>query len=456
MEKSDKTGKSLFDQRSGDFYDPWETTPEERRRRTIRKRLLEYVDYAREHVPFYAERLADVDRKGDHPLKKIKPMTSAELREHLPPLSRDLVARAGSDYTVFQSGGTTGMPKSTLFSHDELEGLNLPNARGFYALGLNKEDRVADLFAVGGLYMTFVHINRMLQQYGCMNFPFSNHTPPDFIHTVTKLFNVNSFAGISSVVLGALRRMAEIGLDGIHVEKIFYGGEHLYEADKAELRERFGVKMIGAPGYGTVETWYIGYQCLECGTGVFHAHDDQCYIEIVDPETGEHVAPGEVGSLYATPMPRRLMPNVRYAVGDRAKWLPKPCPCGRTTPLFKLLGRGDDVLRIGFDSVDYNYVQECAAKNGRVSGTIQMEKRRLEGRDLLVVRIETDAPAGAYDEIGKALAAAIAEGRPSLRDEVAKGTVWPVKVELLATGQLPRNPRTGKLIRIIDAIKDED
>ena len=29
--------------------------------------------------------------------------------------------------------------------------------------------------------------------------------------------------------------MTELGAEGIHIEKIFYGGEHLYEADKKEL-----------------------------------------------------------------------------------------------------------------------------------------------------------------------------------------------------------------------------
>ena len=51
--------------------------------------------------------------------------------------------------------------------------------------------------------------------------------------------------------------------------------------------------------------------------------------------------------LYATALPRRLTPIVRYRVGDRARWLGCRCACGRTTPLFELLGRGDDILRIG-------------------------------------------------------------------------------------------------------------
>src|SRR5262249_34222306 len=157
---------------------------------------------------------------------------------------------------------------------------------------LTPQDRVCNLFAVGGLYMTFLHINRMLQQYGCMNFPFSNHTPVDFIRTVAKLFKVNCITGIASVALNCLRGMDKLGLDGIRIKKLYYGGEHFYEADKREVRDKYGVEIVAAPGYGTVESWYLGYQCLSCPTGVFHAHDDQSYLEIVDEETGRACKPG--------------------------------------------------------------------------------------------------------------------------------------------------------------------
>lgn len=445
---------SLFNARKGPFYDPWEAGDVDIRQRTIRKRLLEYVQFARKNVSFYSDRLSSFDPKAEHPLLSVPLLKSADLRKYLPPAGHDLIAPLKEPYTVFQSGGTTGLPKSTLFSHAELDQLDLPNARGFFALGLTPEDRVGNVFAVGSLYMTFVHINRMLQQYGCMNFPFSNHTANDFVHTVTKLFKINCFTGISSVILGCLRSMANIGLEGIQIDKIFYGGEHFYEADKIELQKKFGVKIVAAPGYGTVETWYIGYQCQHCPTGVFHAHDDQTYIEIIDLESGKPCAPDVIGMLVATPMPRRLTPIVRYLVGDRAKWLKDGCPCGRTTPLFKLLGRGDDVLRIGFDSIDYNSVQDVAAQDGRISGTIQIEKQRREGRDLLIVRAEATCQAEERETIQTEIARKIETARPSLRDEIAKGIVWPVQVEIVPPGTLPRNAKTGKLIRVVDLIKD--
>lgn len=443
---------ALFDEKApGKFYDAWESAPEEERQRVIRERLDDYVHFARGSSSYYRDRLAAYDARATHPLVGVPVLGSSELRELVPPRSQAIVAEAREGYTVFQSGGTTGAPKSTLFSHGELEQLNLPNARGFYACGLTSQDRVGDLFASGSLYMTFVHINRMLQQYGCINFPFANHTAPEFMHMVIRVFGINCLTGVSSILLDALRAMEKLGLEKLHIEKILFGGEHLYEADRRELLHRVGASVIKAPGYGTVDTWYLGYQCLDSPSGVFHAHDDQSYLEIVDEETGRHCDPPEVGMLYATAMPRRVMPVVRYRVGDRARWLPERCVCGRTTPLFQLLGRGDDVLRIAYDSIDYQAIQDVALTVPGLLGSIQMQKDREAGRDRLTIRVETDLPREGIALARLALERELLARRPTLARLVAEGSIWPVVVECFAPGGLPRNARTGKLVRVIDA-----
>jgi len=432
------------------FFDAWESASEATRRRVIRERLGEYIGYARRRVPFYRDRLSGFKPRSEHPLAGVPVLKSDDLRPLLPPKSERLVADREAGRTVFQSGGTTGLPKTTLFSHSEMETLYLPNARGYHAVGLRQSDRVANLFAVGQLYMSFLHVHRALEAFGCTNFPFSNHTPPEFLRTCARLFHINCITGVASVALNCLREMEKLGLKGVRIEKLYYSAEHLYDADKAELRERFGVRQVATHGYGTVDTWYLGYQCAACPTGVFHTHDDQVFLEVWDEEAGRPCAIGQAGMLYATVWSRRLTPLVRYRVGDRARWLGSRCPCGRTTPLFELLGRGDDILRIGFDSIDYRYIQECVSRVKGLSGTVQMQKQREAGRDRLVVRVETCVPAQARPARASALVREILSRRPTLDKSVAQNTIWPLRVELLDEGRLPRNPRTGKLIRVID------
>jgi phenylacetate-coenzyme A ligase PaaK-like adenylate-forming protein len=432
------------------FFDAWESAPETTRRRVIRERLKDYIGFARRRVPFYRDRLRGFKPGSEHPLAEVPVLKSDDLSPLLPPKSLALVADRQAGRTVFQSGGTTGMPKTSLFSHSEMEALFLPNARGYHAVGLRPSDRVANLFAVGQLYMSFLHVHRALEAFGCSNFPFSNHTPADFVRNCARLFHINCITGVASVALNCLREMEKLGLDGVRIEKLYYSAEHLYDADKAELRERFGVRQVLTHGYGTVDTWYLGYQCAACPTGVFHAHDDQVFLEVWDEESHRPCAAGQAGMLYASVWFRRLTPLVRYRVGDRARWLSERCACGRTTSLFELLGRGDDILRIGFDSIDYGYVQACVSRVPGLLGSVQMEKQREAGRDRLVLRVETRVPAKVKPARAAALVREILSRRPTLQKVVAQKTVWPIRVELLDEGRLPRNPRTGKLIRVID------
>lgn len=449
---------SLFEARQGPFYDAWEHLPQEERLTIQRQRLNDYVAFAQTATPFYTKRLEGFAANDANPLKNVPVLTSDDLRLVLPPIGTQLLTNPNAGYSVFQSGGTTGMPKTTLFTHEELEGLNLPNARGFYAVGLTPTDRVANLWAVGGLYMTFVHINRMLQQYGCTSFPFSNKTPNDFVHMMVSRFKINCLSGISSVVLNYLRSIPENNKENISFDKIFFGGEHMYQADRDEISNRFGVQVIAAPGYGTVDSWYIGYQCASCDVGEFHVHDDQVFVEIVDESRQTHCQLGEVGMLYTTTFPRRLTPIVRYRVGDKARWIAGDCPCGRTTPRFKLLGRGDDTVRIGFDSIDYEFIQSAVSNVRPALGSIQIEKERETGKDRLTIRIEIDNNDSNYNNDGNLpqdIADTIISARPTLREGIANGSVWPVQVHMVALNSLPRNPRTGKLMRVVDRSRDD-
>lgn len=446
---------TLFKSGTGPFYHEFEALDQERRREFVRGSLARIIELARQ-TPFYRERLQGIDLKSEYPLCDVPVLTSSDLRAHVPPSGRSLLSREGLNCSVFQSGGTTGVPKTSLFSYEEMELINQCNARGFFAAGLTDQDRVANLWAVGGLYMTFVHMNRMLMEYGCTSFPFSNQTPVDFVHGVAKLFDINCFTGITSVVLNCLREVHRKDPGSLRVDKIFFGGEHIYDSDRREMREKFGVEIIRAPGYGTIDSWYLGYQCSQCENGFFHAFDDMVHLEIVDEDDNTPCAPGEVGMIYATALHRTLTPIIRYRVGDKARWVNEGgCACGRTTPRFELLGRGDDVLRVGYDSVDYAFMQGLIERVPGASGRVQLEKKRREGRDQLIVRIETARPAGEHAAMTERLVESFLNERPSFAEFLKKGTIWPLQVEWLAENELPQNPRTGKLIRVIDSIGGE-
>ncbi len=437
---------SLFEQsKDHKFFDSWEVKSDDERISTNLKSLAEYIELARTR-PYYSKLLDSVDMTRQYPLEKVEILNGDQAKKILPPNSDELLDSNHQGHTIFQSGGTTGYPKVVVFSATEMDQLDLPNGRGYYACGVKPEDRVANVFAGGSLYMTFLHINEMLERYGCINFPFSHQFDLDLFAQTVEKFNINAITGVGSTIFNIMEKMKANGTN-FKFDKILYGGEHVIEEDKHHINQVYGATDILSIGYGTVDTWYIGYQCDQTPTGVFHLHDDQVHFEIIDPETGKNCEPGEIGQIVVTPFPRVATPIVRYLVGDRARLLTEKCSCGRTTPLFELLGRGDEAFRIGFETVTYSTVKGALEKFKHNYTRFQIKKHRVETKDQLVVNIETESPAhlnleNVIEELYSSMHA--------LKKNIDEGSVLPPKIELFEPGEIPLNPRTGKFIKVID------
>ena len=78
-----------------------------------------------------------------------------------------------------------------------------------------------------------------------------------------------------------------------------------------------------------------------------HVFSDVFFPEIIDPDTGEDVAPGEDGELVITTLTKKGIPLIRYRTRDIVSITYDKCACGRTSPrISKVKGRTDDMLII--------------------------------------------------------------------------------------------------------------
>ncbi len=71
-------------------------------------------------------------------------------------------------------------------------------------------------------------------------------------------------------------------------------------------------------------------------------NEDTIITELLDPDTLQPIAPGEVGEIVVTTLDKEASPVIRYRTGDRARLSDRPydCPCGRIgMPLIGLVGR---------------------------------------------------------------------------------------------------------------------
>ncbi len=118
--------------------------------------------------------------------------------------------------------------------------------------------------------------------------------------------------------------------------------EQLHRFQRRAVERHLGCEVFD---YYTTEEGLI--QAMECEHHAgLHMDVRMGVLEVVN-EAGEQVAPGRTGRILCTGFFNRLMPLVRFDLGDLGALDPEPCPCGRGLPLLgRLQGRTSEVLTV--------------------------------------------------------------------------------------------------------------
>ena len=360
-----------------------------------------------------------------------------------PPASTDILSGPLTNAYVYASGGTTGEPKFTFYANDEYRAATDVLALIYEAAGISRRDVVGNLFLAGNLWTSFNVANRALENIGCLNLPIGGASDFGNIIKYLKTFSATAVVGLPSIIVKLAEEVRDRG-ERLSLKTILYGGEHLRAPTIAFLREHLGCELVRSAGYACVDTGPIGYQCLHLEGTLHHVLSGYQMVEILDPQTGEPCPLGQPGEIVATNLERRLMPVVRYRTGDLGRWVEKTtCLCGFGGRTFELLGRCDDLLVIGGINL---LPADVAPGVGRlpVSPNFQIIARLVHGREQLTLRLEADAPVS--DEIVRQ---ALVEGSYKLEEALREGWLS-LHFEWYKPGQLPRNPRTGKIKVVVD------
>jgi phenylacetate-CoA ligase len=106
--------------------------------------------------------------------------------------------------------------------------------------------------------------------------------------------------------------------------------------------------------YATTEFNMVGWSCPQ--SGLFHLCDPTVLVEVLSDQ-GKPVAEGESGRMVVTALHSRVMPFVRFVLGDLVVKGPTPCPCGAPFGTLKSVdGREIDRLRLSNGDTLHAYV----------------------------------------------------------------------------------------------------
>ncbi len=117
---------------------------------------------------------------------------------------------------------------------------------------------------------------------------------------------------------------------------------------RSRIEQTWGFRAMDA-NYGMAEVLSMfGAEC-EARSGLHFFGEGVLYPELKDP-AGDETLPceqGVRGELVLTHLRRECQPLVRYRTSDLIEIIStEPCPCGRTSPRWRVVGRVDDMVVI--------------------------------------------------------------------------------------------------------------
>lgn len=409
--------------------------------------LQELVNIARSRSPYYKELYKDL---GHNPkINDIPIIDQDSFWQANNPQNNKLLTENHRNGIVFKSGGTTGNPKFSYFTKQEWKVFTDEFGSGMDRAGFEAGDRVANLFYAGELYASFVFIMKSIEamQTPVIHFPLSGAAPFDQIVKSIEELGVNVLAGVPTTMMNFIAYLQE-QKKKIKIDKIFFGGEDLYDDQREKLKKFFGDIKISSIGYASVDGGHLGFVDSNCGPSVHYTFNKTSIMQIIDEESGEEITElHRPGKLIYTNLTRSLMPIIRYPVGDRAEWV--------GSEQFKLLGRSSEGARVGPVTVnrdDVHHILEKTPLNFLILG-FQLRVTREEGLDLLTLVLGASDPIILQKSVSDLIEHFYSE-RPMFKELVDMKMICPLKIKVLPFSGLEKNARTGKLKLVIDLRKD--
>jgi phenylacetate-CoA ligase len=202
-----------------------------------------------------------------------------------------------------------------------------------------------------------------------------------------KDLTVTGFVGTPSFLMTVIKRAEEMGYDFQHdftVKRAWFTGEPLSGLVRNTLEDDY--KIATSQAYAVTEPGgAIAYECyLKSGMHFM----DEYILEVVNPETGKQLEPGEIGEVVVTPIHNKAWGLIRFGTGDMSSYITEPCPCGRTASrLTGIVGRTSDAIKVRGMFVVARQAEQVILDFELVS-RFQLVVSRKEQRDVLTLRVE--------------------------------------------------------------------
>lgn len=232
-----------------------------------------------------------------------------------------------------------------------------------------------------------------------------------------------------AITLAEAAEEAGLKIPDLNLKKMWLTGEGCSPSFRKRVEKIWGTTANCY--YGSLEVGGIGVEC-DAHDG-YHLLLGHVIVEVIDPETGKVLEPGEIGEIVATCLLRFDTPLIRYRTRDLGYIEPNPCKCGVGLPRVFLRGRLVDHLQIQGVSFSPFYFEEFLMRLPEVGNWYQFIAST-KGSDKLKIRAELAKGVKPTPELAEKLAS-----------KMEYGIGVPCEFELLE--KIPRT--TQKTVRVV-------
>ncbi|KYK22612.1 phenylacetate--CoA ligase [Thermoplasmatales archaeon SM1-50] len=356
------------------------------------ERLQQTVHRVYETVPFYTKAfkqfdVTPADIKALDDIKKLPFTTKDDLRKNAP--FGMMTISLENCIELHASSGTTGVPVTVCYTHNDMEVWSEVMARCLSMSGLTKKDIFQNPIPYGTFTGAF-GFHYGAQRIGALVIP-SGQGQSERQIKLMDYYGTTFLSGVASYAMRLGQVAVEIGLDPkkLHVRNGLFGAEMFTSGLKKRIMDNWDMDVHDI--YGLTEM---------CGPGVstdcdqhdgLHLWEDHFLVECVDPITLEPVGVEEEGEIVLTTISKEGMPLLRYRTRDIAMFYDQGmCSCGRTHVRHSMIkGRSDDMVIIRGTNIYPGQIESVLMNNSLVGGNWRMVLNTENDIDMLTVEVET-------------------------------------------------------------------
>ncbi len=392
-------------------------------------------------------KIAALARSGISSIEQLRELpftTKSDLRDNFP--WGFLAADKRDVVRLHSSSGTTGNPTVVYHNRHDLASWAKLMARSMFAAGVRDSDVFQNICGYG-LFTGGLGFQYGAEKLGCLSIPAGAG------NSLRQIKLMRDFGtSVAHAIPSYLGRLFEVfkdeGLDprrDTQLRTLIIGAEPHTEEHRQRIEEMFGVKAYNSFGLTEMNGPGVAFECTE--QNGLHIWEDAFAVEIIDPESLQPVADGEIGELVMTTLDRQAMPVIRYRTRDLTRFLPGDCQCGRShRRIDRISGRSDDMFIVKGCNVFPMQVEGILMKLPEVGDDYRIILDTIADQDEMIVEVEVKrewftGDLAFLDRLQRHITRLI-------RDEVL---VRPV-VSLVEPGSIPK--AEGKAIRVFDRRKN--